>query len=412
MRSIVFLLLCGSLALGQNGPSERVLNLRVEGGLDARFPAALLTSRPVTISFDGTNGDPEQFVIRIWHCDRDWRRTESIFLNDPNQNSIRTQIPYVRAPQGVQNYRYSYTLRLPGTREWERFRYSGNYIVEIWDEGEAHQVGTARIVVAESLLASGAKVWNRQLPSEVAPLNQVNRVAVTYAVPPQDPRDDAPVYAQYIRTVDVYRNREMSRPYRIDVDDQDPETFVEGWGTNAMQFLIGNIPCGNEYRVLDIRSTDLYPPGPLLRPRDGSDVLRWLHQGVRDHNGTSTQVTAGMYADDVEYQFELLVPVVQAPDSVFVVGDFNGWDPSNVWKMGWDPSTGRFVARERLRRGRYDYQYVANGTDWLTLEGNDWRTTNVFTAVIYYRDPRFGGFDRVLGIAQGRSPGGTVATAP
>ncbi len=412
MKFVAALLLMSSLAAAQEVTSDRISNLRVQGTLEARFPVALKSSRPLTVSFDGSDADPERFVIRIWHCDRDWQRTESIFLNDASRNAIRTQIPYTRAPQGVQGYRYSYALRLPGTTDWEQFAFSGNYVLEIWDSREEQRLGSARFIVAESLLAGGARVWNRQDPSAVAPMYQVHKVLLSYTVPPQDPRNDAPVYAQFIRTVDVYRNRECSRPYRIDVDDRDPDTFVEGWGTDALQFSIDNIPCGNEYRSLDVRSTDLYPPGTLLHRRDGADVSRWLKPGPRDHDGTSTQVNTGQYADDVQYRFELLVPPDQRPDSVFVVGDFNGWTPSEPWRLVWDVASQRFTGQGRFRRGQYDYQYVADGVDWTALEGNDWRTTNVYTAVLYYRDPRFGGFDRVLAVAQGRSPGGTEATTP
>jgi hypothetical protein len=54
---------------------------------------------------------------------------------------------------------------------------------------------------------------------------------------------------------------------------------------------------------------------------------------------------------------------------------------------------------------------VLNGNDWIALEGNDWRTTNVYTALLYYHDVRFGGFDRILLAAQKKSPGGTKATS-
>ncbi|MBI3587212.1 MAG: hypothetical protein HY088_08800, partial [Ignavibacteriales bacterium] len=58
-----------------------------------------------------------------------------------------------------------------------------------------------------------------------------------------------------------------------------------------------------------------------------------------------------------------------------------------------------------------DYQYVKSNNDWISIEGNDWRTVNVYTAFIYYYDTRLGGFDRILGYAQRSSPGGTEATS-
>jgi hypothetical protein len=57
-----------------------------------------------------------------------------------------------------------------------------------------------------------------------------------------------------------------------------------------------------------------------------------------------------------------------------------------------------------LKRGIFDYQYVTadfiNGEiknqDWVQLEGNFWETENVYHIFIYYQDPDFGGFDRII----------------
>ncbi|MGE5496637.1 MAG: hypothetical protein ACM3Q2_01085, partial [Syntrophothermus sp.] len=64
-----------------------------------------------------------------------------------------------------------------------------------------------------------------------------------------------------------------------------------------------------------------------------------------------------------------------------------------------------------LKRGIYDYQYVTaygNGseitnTDWYELEGNDWATTNVYNAFVYYSDPDKGGYDRIIGFIKIKS---------
>jgi hypothetical protein len=36
---------------------------------------------------------------------------------------------------------------------------------------------------------------------------------------------------------------------------------------------------------------------------------------------------------------------------------------------------------------------------------------NVYTAFIYYRDSRYGGFDRIIGYSQRLSPGGNEPTS-
>jgi hypothetical protein len=113
----------------------------------------------------------------------------------------------------------------------------------------------------------------------------------------------------------------------------------------------------------------------------------------------------------VPFQFELGFPEETRNEKIYVVGDFNGWRIDKRWCLQYDPSSHHYILATRLRRGAYDYQYVVNGTDWSRMEGNDWRTVNVYTALLYYHDPRYGGFDRILLGAQRNGPGGTVATS-
>jgi hypothetical protein len=138
-----------------------------------------------------------------------------------------------------------------------------------------------------------------------------------------------------------------------------------------------------------------------------------LFRSTRDQNGMANLVHGSRYADYLSFQFEFLDDARDGRDSVFVVGEFNGWTVTSSSLMQYDDATKRFIKPTMLRRGTYDYQYVLlkNGVqDWITLEGNDWRTVNVYTALVYYRDERYGGFDRILGVVQGRSSGANEAT--
>ncbi|HET9131424.1 MAG TPA: hypothetical protein VFO86_10775, partial [Terriglobia bacterium] len=252
-------------------------------------------------------------------------------------------------------------------------------------------------------------VGNRYLPSAGIPLNQVNKIEAAIKILPEAANDPDGIIASLVRTVDIYKNREIHSPYRIDVDDSNPNTFVDGVGTGDLRFIVDNVLPGNEYRRLDLTNVDYYPPNTLSRNRDGADVSRVFHQGAADRDGLSTIVTDSRYADYIQYQFEL---DREADDvsPLYIVGDFNGWMPGEAWKMKYDSATQRYILLASLRRGTYDYQYVCNGNDWNGVEGNDWRTVNVYSAFVYYHDVRLGGFDRIIGFAQCRNPGGTQAT--
>ena len=405
----LFLVIVGitSLAWGQEVMSPRIRGFRVYGSSEAALPVARLRSQPMTLEFDVVSDDPPALELKFVHCDRDWNITPTSFVNDEIRNRSKSSFTAEPSPNGVRGYRFHYSIRIPGYPIFDGFLYSGNYLVQLWDRGNEEMLAQGRLFVTEDRLVPRMRVSNRQEPSASSPYNQVHEIRVGFGVPPPDSSGASAFEAAYFSCVDVYKNREMARPRRISTDDQDPHTFVGGFGTQRLEFVADDMQPGSEYRVIDLRDLDFYQQGRQLRPRDGADVSRFLGKMTPDRNGSSSIVRGTAYADYLDFSFELLWKS-GGEDAMYVVGDFNGWKtgPSSLMSRVGD----RYVWNTVLRRGTYDYQYVL-GEDWVVLEGNDWRTTNTYTAFVYYRDPRFGGFDRLVGVARGRSPGGTSPTS-
>ena len=412
MRTLVLLIVAAVVSCSaQTIYSERIKSIRINGTGEANFPIVLLASDPVTITFDVDGTAPENYRVKIFHCDKDWNVTPSSFINDEFRNYSTSQIPFEIAPGGVKYYRRTYSFNIPGVKGLERLPQSGNYKIELWDEDTNELLAAGKLFAVETIEDSALTIYNRSLQSEISPQNQVNKAVLSFRLPAPRMDDASPLYANFVQTVDIYRNREIETPHRIDADKRNSNTFIEGIGTNNLMFMIDNLQSGNEYRRMDLTNTDLYPPYELLRLRDGADMSRWLWQGAEDRNGTSLLVGGNRYADYVQFQFELGRPEENTNEKIYVVGDFNGWKVVEQWKLQYDDSIKHYKLRAWLRRGAYDYQYVLNGNDWIALEGNDWRTRNVYTALLYYHDVRFGGFDRILLAAQKKSPGGTKATS-
>jgi len=88
---------------------------------------------------------------------------------------------------------------------------------------------------------------------------------------------------------------------------------------------------------------------------------------------------------------------------IFLVGSFNDWTLSNAYKMNKDNDL--YTYGLNLKRGIYDYQYVATvgnskgviSYDWQILEGNSWDTINEYHIFLYYNEPDLGGYDRIIG---------------
>ena len=402
--------------------STRIKGIRITSTLGAAFPAALRSSHPITVSFDVDSPHPENFIVKIFHCGIDWNTTASSFINDEFRNYSRNQLHYEIAPAGVKHYRWTYSFRIPnpanqneihGFNDFEQIPQSGNYRFEIWSDSESKEselLATGRFYIVEKLDDSALTIENRYIPSETSPRNQGLRVSLRFNISSQNVVGYSDLHPNNIKMVDILRNREQSTFRRIEDDDRDPHTYIDDWGTNNLKFVVENIQPGNEYRQLDLQNHELYPPEEQLRSLEGADMSRWLWQGNGDQDGSSIIVTGTRYADYIQYKFELGLPENSSDEKIFVVGDFNNWLVNEQWQLRFNQETKKYKVIGSLRRGKYDYQYVQNENDWIALEGNDWRTVSVYTALLYYHDPNYGGFDRILLAAQKRNPGGTEAT--
>ena len=96
-------------------------------------------------------------------------------------------------------------------------------------------------------------------------------------------------------------------------------------------------------------------------------------------------------------------PPEEMKTNVFLVGAFNEWQLLPEYEM--INENGLYKITIPLKRGVYDYQYVTadviNGKiqidDWVVLEGNNWEAKNEYHIFLYYNDPNFGGYERIIG---------------
>ena len=412
MKKLMLLLcLCWMSAAAQVIYSLQIKGMRIHSTAGAEFPVALLDSHPITIAFDTDTRSPEDYKIVVYHCTKDWQKTESMFVNDRSRNYTTYQLPYREAPQFVTQYHWTYTVLLPGVAGLEKFLYSGNYIFEVWNAERTELLADGKFFVAEQLSDSLLTTYNRYLPSQVSPWNQAQKAVLRYHIPDVQQQTSSILYSSWLKAVDVYRNRELDVPHRVDAENNKPDTFIDGWGTNTLAFQIDDLPSGNEYRRMDVSDPDVYPPNIMCHSLSGADLSRWMVQGASDFNGSSTLVEDSQYADYVQYQFEVARLEESAIENIIVVGDFNNWHIDPAWQLKYDPATRHYLLRAWLRRGAYDYQYVLNGNDWMALEGNDWRTVSVYTAMLYYHDTQYGGYDRIILCAQAKNSGSTEAAS-
>jgi hypothetical protein len=413
-KIIVFTALAVSLLYSTS--HVEILGLRVYGNGDEYRPPIIDKSEVVTIEFEVTTVHPPNVQIIFKHASKDWVADENVFVNDPSK-MMTDYLAYVAAPNGVYHYTYAYKNSFPNKRNRVVFAFAGNYLFYVVDHDENDQVlAEGKFIVTETLVSTSMMIANKFHSEYPNPLNQVNVITVNVSAPEQyDSNDPYSLYHQDIKTVDIIQNWRLTQPYRIDLDDSDAETFVDDFMKPNKKFWIRNVSPGNEYRRLDLSNTTTYPNHQLARLVEGPDLSRFQWQGKPDANGASKwKPFTGANADYLEV--ELRLRLAEKPSrKIYAVGGFNNWEVLPEYEMILDSATQLYCFRFWVKRGVYDYQYVLGdenkqgrivNQDWLTLEGNDWRTINHYTALVYYRDRRYGGFDRIVGVMRGRSPGG------
>ena len=398
------------------GSQVEILGLRVYGNNDEYLPPIITKTEVITIEFDVTTVHPPNLQIILRHATKDWVPDDNVFVNLP-EKSRTNYLAYTTAPSGVYQYTFHYKNSFPNQRNIVEFAYSGNYIFTIIDrDANDENLASGKFIVAEETVPASMTVENKYYSEAVSPLNQVNFITVNVNAP-KEYRADNPfgIYHSDVKTVDIIQNWIIDRPFRIDLDDRSPDTFVEDFLSSKKKFWIRNVPVGNEYRRLDLSNTTMYPNRQLAVSKEGPDLSRFQWQGKPDANGASKlKPFVGANSDYLEVEMRLRLPQ-KSEKNIYLVGGFNNWEVLPEYAMEYDTTTQLYVFHFWVRRGVYDYQYVL-GTedgsgniteeDWITLEGNDWRTINRLTALVYYHDRRFGGFDRVVGIVHGRNPSG------
>jgi len=358
----------------------------------------------LTIRFDVDEDMPPRLMIRFFHCDKNWSIDTDFFVRDEFFTYTR-QLFYEQATAGADQYQWRFINRFPSEEHsFVRFLYSGNWIFDVVNEFDEEMIyASGRFIVIENIVRSGLQIRNDYWTRNTPPYDEVHRLRLSIAVPDQ-------LFADYVRTVDFYKNFDLYRQYRVDSDDRRPNTFVEGIGLREKTFLYENVPPGNGYRVLDLRSPAAYPGGGVVTRFEGPDFTRFRF-GADAGRYYGSAVTVPLRSFDADYlcvRFELEHPRIEHAD-VFVAGIFNHWDPQPEDRLIFDENLEHYIVDRWLLRGAYDYQYVLGhydeehgyvvNQDWIAIEGNTWGANNLYWAIIYYDDDEFGGVHRAVGFA-------------
>lgn len=363
----------------------------------------LNSSGLLKLSFDDMEGANKDYIYSIFHCDKDWKRSqidEMEYLDGFNDEEI-TNTTF--SSQTIHDYTH-YELLIPN--EETNWTLSGNYILQIMDEDEDNMVIlTKRFLVTESLV----KMSSETLPPFAADkYNTHQRLDFSIDLNKfyiSDPMNELSVHI-------IQNNRWDNAILNLK-----PQTAI-GDQINFNKFNTSTFPGGKEFRYFDTRDIQInsdrtesiaintYSIDLRLkkeRKREFKNYIFW-----RDGNGTfipnsASSVRNGKATSEyINTTFTLDSDNPIYGHELYVVGEFSSWKLYPENQLTYYESEQIYTADILLKQGYYNYYYAAiddkNEVSFVETEGNWFETENDYTILVYYR--QLGArYDRLIGVS-------------
>jgi len=348
----------------------------------------------INVLFDDLNLENTNYFLRIIHCRSDWKPSplnEIEYLTDFNDVPIR----YPETSMGTKIPYKQYKISIP------KVKISGNYIAMVYaNRNKRDTVITKRFSIYQNEINIGAKISfgkSNQLRNthQFIDLNLV--YPATYLINSDENLK-----------VEVRKNNEpknflpkVPKPMVQAIDRKMTYQFYNQ--ENA-------IPGGNEFRLIDLRSTQqrLNFVGQISTLDRYSEITTLPEQAQGNYSYVQRPDFNGAFvianyenqsnplqADYVWCNFILKSRKFE-DEKIYVNGAFNSYELTNKNQLIYDETKGAYLGRILLKQGIYNYQFASNNPLNYTLEGNHSETENYFEVLIYFRKPG-DRFDSLIG---------------
>lgn len=353
----------------------------------------------LTIEFDVDASYTPNLIIVFMYCDKNWQPYQNIFLSNQGKN-IAYNLSYDVLPNTVVKAHYHYIGKFPDQKGYVTFPFSGKWKYFITDSQDTSKIYyTGKFLVLYDTVGINVTLKKEQLEDKTyfpADLAKIFNITTEFFLP-QD------FFPGYVDQVQIIENHKLDYPVIVDRSFNTNTRQFYWNGDRKFTFIARDIRPGNEYREVSTMDVNKFNSKNVNAQIDGIEYSRFFKPAPHDLNGGSIFMNVNnSFATYLNVTFSVRPPQDFSGD-VFLVGAFNNWKLSPQDKM--TNNYGLYSRTLSLRRGIYDYQYVTgneeNGKivnpDWYYLEGNNWETTNEYYILLYYQDPHYGGYDRVIG---------------
>lgn len=383
------------------------LQVKVAGELISEPFIELGGERAIEINFDALNHSQGRFAYSVVHCDADWRQS-SLFPIEYMDGFQGLPIEdYAQAMNTTTHYT-NYRLYLPNDNV--RFKASGNYAVQVYDEDNPERIlFTACFGVYEPLVGIQAQVSTNTDISFNKAHQQVSFMIDNKNLNVRYPQNDLKVF--------VMQNNRMDnatsglQPSSIADKRQRYEhlpslIFEAGNEYRRIEFLT------HRYNGMGIAHVAFFNPYYHADVQPESSRARTGYLYDQDQNGRFFINCSGCQDPDTEADYFIVhfTCVSERLDGeVYLLGDIFQNRLCEESRMDYNEAAGQYEKVVLLKQGLYNYLYVClppGETKALTLplEGDFFQTENEYTILVYYH-PIEARYDRLVGKLRVRGEG-------
>ncbi|MFT5915239.1 MAG: hypothetical protein ACI81T_001739 [Bacteroidia bacterium] len=356
-------------------------------GIDKSNPPIIRLSsqrtQPLILEFDILGDDSDYYEAKIIHCNADWTVSNEVAINYLEEYNEFNLAEYEMASNTRVNYTH-YKFQLP------RVKFSGNYLLKIYIEGEEEDlVITRRFVVYEQKTLVGIRQNTVLGTSDYLRKQQADFTVNYSALQPLDPNNDFKVvvrqnYRWDNAITDLKPRFANLAKKTLDYNQNDlSNTF---WGGNEFRHFDFGTFQRVGYNISTVIKTDTITQVVPYKDKPRNE-LAYNSQAI-DLNGrfviANRDFLPETQADYSEVLLELETgnPLTQ---EIYAVGSFSDWQIRPENKMIYQPKKGAYYNTLLLKQGAYDYIYVEKGATQNSLEGNYNRTRNIYDVIVYFR---------------------------